>query len=321
MPDAPRSRGGARDPADSERDRSAQARLLGALLTLVSLDLGADARWEPASAEPLERTLERARQGIATRADTVALVCEQCSIGELTLRLRELGIDARGAKRALAARLLDADPAFVASRGTTHARVMPASTHASRDVLQCLRERDIDAAIELTIAQHTAACLDASASIAWREPDWRRDMTLLLRRIFTTWPEALDDVPDASRGSYRVAASMMALSETSCRAEWIDARGPTRSRLSGVQIATFVLRNAQQALRRQRWRDAGITHARIAFAGTPCPACSRLHDRVYNLRGLPALPPAACTCSGGSSPHLIAFRKTRATARTAPLTA
>jgi hypothetical protein len=74
-------------------------------------------------------------------------------------------------------------------------------------------------------------------------------------------------------------------------------------------------------MRRQRWRDAGITHARIAFARTPCPACSRLRDRVYNLRGLPALPPADCTCDGGSSPHLIAYRKTRVSARSAPLTA
>jgi hypothetical protein len=73
-------------------------------------------------------------------------------------------------------------------------------------------------------------------------------------------------------------------------------------------------------MRRQRWRDAGVTHARVAFAGTPCLACSRLHDRVYNLRGLPALPPADCTGSGGCSPHLFAYRKPRSTARTAPLT-
>jgi hypothetical protein len=88
-----------------------------------------------------------------------------------------------------------------------------------------------------------------------------------------------------------------------------------------VQPATFALRAAQPALRRQRGRDAGVTHARVAFAGTPCPACSRLHDRVYNLRGLPALPPADCACSGGCSPHLIAYCKTRSTTRTAPLTA
>jgi hypothetical protein len=328
-PIEPRQRRGATDAGSAER--AAQARLLGALLTLVSLDLGADARWEPARAEPFERALERARHGIATRGDALAIVCEHCSVGELTLRLRELGIDARGTKRALAARLLEADPVFAASRVPAAASRMrdvvtgnvvlaraPESARTPRDLLQCLRDRDIDAAIDLVIASHTRACLDASASIAWREPDYRRDMTLLLRRIFTTWPDALADVPDATRGAYRVAAGMMALSESPCRAEWIEARGPTRSRRSSVQTATFVLRAAQQAMRRQRWRDAGITHARIAFAQTPCPACTRLRDRVYNLRGLPVLPPVECTCDGASSPHLIAYRKTRASARSAP---
>ena len=84
IPAAASPRRGANDAVDSERDRAAQARLLGALLTLVSLDPGADARWEPARAEPIERTHERSRHGIATRADALALVCEQCAIGELT---------------------------------------------------------------------------------------------------------------------------------------------------------------------------------------------------------------------------------------------
>jgi hypothetical protein len=326
-PSKPRGRRGTADANDAER--AVQARLLGALLTLVSLDLGADARWEePARTEPFERASDRSRHGVATRGDALAIVCEQCSIGEITLRLRELGLDARGTKRALAARLLDADPDFarahlpaaanraaeIVSGNVVLARA-PDTVRPSRDVLQCLRERDLDAAIELTIAAHTAACLEASASIAWREPDYRRDMTLLLRRVFTTWPDALDDVPDAARGAYRVAACMMALSESPCRMEWIDVRGPTRSRLSGVQTAAFVLRAAQHAMRRQRWRDAGITHARIAFAHAPCPACSPLRDRVYNLRGLPALPPAGCTCDGGCSAHLIAYRKARSSAR------
>lgn len=289
----------AKEAIDAER--ASQARLLAALLTLVSLDPGADARSAPAREEPVERALERSRHGTATRGDSLALVCEQCSIGELMLRLRELGLDARGTKHALAARLLDVDPAFAQSR----------FSRAPRDLLQCLRERDLDAAIELAIAQPMSARVDANASIAWRKPDRRRDMTLLLRRVFTTWPDALDDVPDASRGAYRVAASMMALSASPCRAEWIDARGPMRSRRSGVQTTTLVLRAAQLGLRRERWRDAGITHARIAFAGTPCAACCRLHDRIYSLRRLPSLPPAECT-GGDCSPHLIAYRRTRA---------
>jgi len=314
-PVKPRRRRGAAADANAAVP-GMQARLLGALLTLVSLDLGADARWEPASAEPLERALDRSRHGIATRSDALAIVCAECSIGEITLRLRELGVDARGTKRTLAARLLDADPDFarlhvpsdanrigeIVAGNVVLARAAE-TARAPRDVLQCLRERDIDAAIELKIEQHAAACLDASASIAWREPDYRRDMTLLLRRIFTTWPEALADVPEHARGAYR------------CRAEWIGTKGPARSRMNGAQTATLVLNAAQHALRRQRWRDAGVTHARIVFADAPCPACSRLHDRVYNLRGLPALPPAGCTCDGGCSAHLIAYRKTRSSAR------
>jgi len=305
-----------------------QARLLGALFALATLDAGADATWEPARTEAPERTLERStRHSPSTRAELLAHICADCSIDEITLRLRELGLNARGTKRACATRLLDADPAFARSHAAdavrfaghiVEANVVRAArfqtNRASRDVLQCLKERDIGAAIDLALERHAAPGDASIDALFYRDASDRRETARLLRALFTSWPNALGEVPAAARGAYRVAAGMMALHESWCRPEWIDARGPTRFRLTDEQIATTVLRSAQHESRRERWRDAGITHARIVFASAPCAACRRLHDRTYNLRGLPALPPRDCACDGGCSFHLVALRKVRQSA-------
>jgi hypothetical protein len=103
----------------------------------------------------------------------------------------------------------------------------------------------------------------------------------------------------------------MALHDSACAPEWIDAKGPTRLRLTGTQIARVLLHAAQHEMRRRRWRAAGITHAKIVFAGTPCATCRTIAGKVCNLRALPVLPTRACTCESGYAWHLLAYRLPR----------
>lgn len=304
-------------------NRRTHAGLLGAILALSSLDLGIDSRWEPLPGEPRESVFERwSKAGALRRADAIAAVSKICSNEELTLRLRELGVNAKGTKEVLAARVLDSDPAFAPLRVAQTYRSDPGnivgddSTFAAarrpnpRSVLQCLADRDIEAAIEAAIEQRAN---DPSwpVPLTWQAPRYRSETRPLLRRIFTSWPSALDDVREDTRGSYRIAAAMMALHEGPCPLEWIAAKGPTRLRLTDQQIARIVLRAAQHEMRRERWRDAGITHVKVVFAQAPCDACGRLEGRVYNLRGLPPLPLRECSCDGGYSGHLVAYRRSR----------
>jgi len=295
---------GASSNAPDAGNRRTHAGLLSAFLALSSLDVGIDSRWEPMPGEPLESVFEQwSKTGALRRADAIAAVCGMCSNQELTLRLRELGVNAKGTKEVLAARVLDSDPAFVPLRA--------AETYRShRSMLQCLRDRDMEAAIEAAIEQRAN---DPSwpVPLTWHAPRYRSEKRPLLRRIFTSWPGALGDVPEDTRGSYRIAAAMMALHEGPCAAEWIEAEDPTRLRLTGQQIARVLVHAAQHEMRRERWRDAGITHVAVVFAHTPCDACSKLQGRVYNLRGLPPLPLRDCSCDGGYSGHLVAHRRSR----------
>ena len=307
----------ARAGADKLAAGLSHARLLGAFVALSSLDDGAEPRWEPAFDGPRERIAENGGAH-AFRSDVLGAICDACPTGDMTLRLRELGVNARGTREVLAARLLAADPAFVESRlvsGRAFARSFDAPRASPKhDALECLRRRDIDAAIEAALLRRIETDRGDGLPMTWREPDFRRDMRLLLRQIFTSWPGALDDIPAPARGAYRIAASMMALLDRPCSSDWIDAKGPTRLRLTGQQIARTLVHVAHHEQRRKRWRGAGITHARVVFASTPCPACSAVGKRVYNLRGLPELPPSACACEGGYSGHLVAYRRERARA-------
>jgi len=311
--------GASSNARDAEKRRK-HAGLLSAFLALSSLDVGIDSRWEPMPGEPPESVFERwSKAGALKRADAVAAVCRMCSNEELTLRLRELGVNAKGTKEVLAARVLDSDPAFAPLRfpetyrshpGNTDRTVAAARRLSPRSVLQCLRDRDIEAAIQAAVEQRAN---DPSwpAPSTWHAPRYRSETRPLLRRIFTSWPGALGDVPEDTRGSYRIAAAMMALHEGPCSAEWIEPKGPTRLRLTGQQIARLLVHAAQHEMRRKRWRDAGITHVTVVFAHAPCDACSRLQGRAYNLRGLPPLPLRECTCDGGYSGHLVAHRRSR----------
>lgn len=299
---------GASSNALDTGNRRTHAGLLSALLALSSLDVGIDSRWEPMPGEPLESVFEQwSRTGALKRTDAIAAVCRMCSNEELTLRLRELGVNAKGTKEVLAARLLNSAPAFVPLRA-------PETYRSHRSVLQCLGDRDIEAAIEAAIEQRAN---DPSwpAPLTWHARRYRSETRPLLRRIFTSWPAALGDVPEDTRGSYRIAAAMLALHEGPCSAQWIEATVPTRLRLSGQQIARVLVRAAQHAIRRERWRDAGITHVTVVFAHAPCDACSKLQGRMYNLRGLPPLPPLECRCDGGYSGHLVAYRRSRSPGR------
>jgi len=305
-------------------NRGTHARLLSAFLALSSIDVGLDPRLEPVTGEPLESVFDRwIKAGVLKRADAIAAISKYCSNDELTLRLREIGVNAKGTKEVLAGRLLDNDPdfarlrfpeAYCAPTGNivrdVGVAIASAPRVSSRSVLQCLRDRDVEAAIERMIELRVN---DPSwtAPATWQVPRYLDEMTPLLRRIFTAWPNALDPVPDGARGTYRIAAAMMALHESPCSPDWIDAKGPTRLRMTGEQIARMLLRAAQHDMRRERWREAGITHVAVIFSHAPCAACSKLQGRVHNLRGLPLLPLRNCTCEGGYSGHMVAYRKSK----------
>jgi len=278
----------------------AQARLFGAFLALTSLDPGLDRTREAVPAEPVEGVFDKSiKTGVRKRSDAIETICALCSNDEISLRLRELGVNARGTKQVLAGRLLDSDPVFMRLRFAD-------APSSQRSALQCLKERDIDAAIESAIAS-------GSVPTTVQGQRYRAETRTLLRRIFTSWPKALDNVPDQARGSLRVAAAMMALHGSPCDPEWLDANAPMSTRMKAPEIARTLLRIAEQDARKERWKATGITHAKIVFAEPVCAACSRLQGRIYNLRGLPLLPPSACMCEGGYSGHLIAYRKTRRT--------
>ena len=310
-------------PARLREDTSeAQLRLLSAFLVPSRLEDWLSS-WQSALGESPRNVFDRwIAAGMLKPASATAVVAALWPLMQLRAQLHERGLQASGTKVAMAARLLEADPAVMAPAAKTpyylyagdaselRRRVplaqRPKPPKFAKTAWQHMQERNIAGAVRSVAAYHAAGIFPMGRAAQWANPRHWRDMAQLLALLFASWPRIVDDVPFSARGPYRVAAGMMALFDTRSADEWISPSIPGHPRLLREAVARMVLYAAEHELRRKRWRSDDVAEVRLVFPSDACPACSAMHDRVFNVRMLPELPLADCVCDGGSSGEIVA---------------
>lgn len=312
------------------RESDAHLQLLSAFLAPQALESWLFEPFRSTLGESPRRAVQRwIDAGLLQHAPAVSVFTARLSQAQVRLLLRERGLRASGTKLILVTRLLQADPQGVRSLalGQPHYLYVGGAAELNRSVppaqrpappavvktaLRHLGERSLAGAVRAVAAYHAAGIFPsgaAGAAVEWTDRRHLHFMTRLLYRLFTSWPAIVDDIPVSLRGTYRVAAGMMALLGTHSGGEWIAPGTPPHSYLSTEAVTRMVLLAGHDKLRRRQLRDAGVSEVRIRFPEGPqlCPACQAISNLTMDLRRLQPLPLANCSCAEGFAGQMEAM--------------
>ena len=274
--------------------------------------------WETALGEKPANVIEQfIEEGMLVPGRLPELMAYKFKASDLKSMLKNNGLKLSGRKDELIQRLIDND-AKAMSKATKDIDLYRCTASglklvenyleaektnrevAEREVLRQLARKDYSKAV-LVVAQYEASqVFPRGLDIDWKSYDGTSDVEAL-KAIFNSTPAILQRIEENRLKQLRLAACLMQLWGTNTARDWLPDGFDTGIALNGDTACRMFVFYASHLRNMKGYKEAGVLTVEVLGAGDgdTCSECRKINGKIYQLKNVPDLPYAKCTCEIG----------------------